>query len=78
MHPQPETLERGRPVGQAVSSHAFTATVTVSHYQSLHVQENEFRRARYFLGHLPVLQPFITPAAAARIRCGTRSCALAA
>ena len=32
-------------------------------------QAAEFRRARYFLGHLPALQPFITPAVAARIRC---------
>jgi hypothetical protein len=35
----------------------------------LNLQAAERRRARPFLGHMPVLQKFITPAVAARIRC---------
>lgn len=33
------------------------------------VQAADGRRARYLLSHMPVLQSFITPAVAARIRC---------
>ena len=38
------------------------------------LQAGEFKRARYLLGHLPALQPFITPAVATRIRCPPGKC----
>ena len=38
-------------------------------------QAMHYRRAQFLLGHMKVLQPFITPQAAARIRCLPIDCA---
>ena len=51
--------------GRASHDRTWVANAPEPALQAMH-----YRRAQFLLGHMKVLQPFITPQAAARIRCG--------